>query len=105
MDIVIKRTLQKILNATDYIRFTELLHLFDKDNQHWILDFLNDFLEHPDRHEQWCIFTHESSKFVDISEEIFDIVNGFICIAKRLDNRLDGRAVWDVYGLERINQK
>lgn len=101
MEIFIKSKLQEILNATDYIHFNKLLRLLDEDNQHWILNFLNDFLEHPNHNDQWCIYQNEPREYVDISEEIFDIVDGFICIA----NRLDGHTTWNVYGLGRVNQK
>lgn len=93
--------IQVILNATDYIHFIELLHLFDKNNQYWILNFLNSFLEYPDHNDQWHIFINEPSEYADISEEIFDIVDGFICTV----NKSDGHTTWDVYGLKRINQK
>lgn len=100
VEMTIKTKIQGRLNATDYIRFIELLHLFNEDNQLWMLNFLNEFLEYPGYEEQWHIFGDEPNEYIAISEEIFDIVDGFICTA----NRLDGRTVWDVYGLEGINQ-
>lgn len=99
-EMTIKTKIQEILNATDYIRFVELMRLFDEDNQRWMLHFLNSFLEYPSHNDGWRIFKDEPNEYVDISEEIFDIVDGFICIAKRLDCD----TVWNVYGLEGINQ-
>lgn len=98
---IVETKIQKVLNATDYIRFVKLIHLFNEENQRWMLYFLNSFLEHPSHNDRWYIFKTEPSEYIDISQEIFDIVDGFICIANRLNHSTE----WDVYGLEEINQE
>ncbi len=60
-------------------RFFELLLMFEADNQRYFINHLGCTLRNDSTQSLWIIYDYEDDSQYEVSLEILDLIEGFIC--------------------------
>lgn len=89
------------LNTIDCRELFVLIERFDESNKIWILCLILNILDNDygNRTWTWCIRDSEPDEYIQISQEILDILEGNICTYEMTDPDSNESAAWRIYPL------
>lgn len=92
---------KKLVKQNEYDQFFFLIDSLDKQNQIWFLHFINLFID--GKGNEWEIWNTEPLEYLNLFNELFDILDGYYWYCKKLINPPDGiRAKWII---DKINEE
>jgi len=90
---------KKFVKQNEYDRFFCLIDSLDTLNQTWFLHFINLFIN--DEEHEWIIWDTEPQEYLNLFNEIFEILEGHYWYYKIPDDLPRGlRARWIIYKID-----